>query len=506
MGNQKLPKAMHKKWFSKHSFGCVILILVIDNIKYTRRIAVRKKVHVKKLADLKKSYFHIPTVREEMRTNLIRMLTNKESLFKNLKGYDDTVIPQIINAVMCGHNMIILGERGQGKSRIIRGLVDLLDEFIPAIAGCPIHDNPYKPICATCKKNIEVYGDELPIEWIPRDRRFIEKLATSDVSTADLIGEVDPIKIAEGRTLDDETSIHFGLVPRANRGIFAINELPDLSEKIQVALFNIMEERDLQIKGFPVRLPLDILIVASANPEDYTSRGRIITPLKDRFDAQIKTHYPKTRSIEIEIMEQEARPIVLNGLKVKVPHFIKEILAEITLQARNSPDISQHSGVSCRATIRSYEAILGTALRRCLELGESTVVPRITDIEATFPAIAGKFELEYGSTDHKEHEVVEELARRATKVVFDERFKLEELSPVIDAFNNGIGAVVSSSIPSQEYVDGLKNIPGLSAAVNSLVNVDCQAEAASAIEFILEGLHLSNKLNKEVLNGRIIYK
>jgi len=461
---------------------------------------------IKKLGELRKHYTHMPTVREEMRNNLIRMLTNKQPLFRDLKGYDDTVIPRVINAIMCGHNMIILGERGQGKSRIIRGLVDMLDEYIPALAGCPIHDNPYKPVCADCKKNIAAHGDDLPVDWIPRDRRLVEKLATSDVSTADLIGEVDPIKISEGRTLDDETSIHFGLVPRANRGLFAINELPDLAEKIQVALFNVMEERDFQIKGFPVRLPLDVMIVASANPEDYTSRGRIITPLKDRFDAQIKTHYPKERSIEIEIMEQEARHLPLDGLKSSVPVFIKEILAEMTLQARNSPDISQHSGVSCRATIRSYEAILGSALRRCLELGEKKVVPRISDIEATFSAIAGKLELEYGGKDRKEVEVIEELARRATKVVFDEQFKTDELSSIINSFNNGIGAVVSQSIPSSEYMDGLKNIPGLKNAVKALVNVECHAEAASAIEFILEGLHLSNKLNKETLNGKFVYK
>jgi magnesium chelatase subunit I len=461
---------------------------------------------IKKLGELRKQYTHMPTVREEMRNNLMRMITNKQPLFRDLKGYDDTVIPRVINAIMCGHNMIILGERGQGKSRIIRGLVDLFDEHIPALAGCPIHDNPFKPVCADCNRKIAVHGDDLPVDWIPRDRRLVEKLATSDVSTADLIGEVDPIKISEGRTLDDETSIHFGLVPRANRGLFAINELPDLAEKIQVALFNVMEERDFQIKGFPVRLPLDVMIVASANPEDYTSRGRIITPLKDRFDAQIKTHYPKERSIEIEIMEQEARHLPLDGLKSSVPLFIKQILAEMTLQARNSPDISQHSGVSCRATIRSYEAILGSALRRCLELGEKKVVPRITDIEATFPAIAGKLELEYGGKERKEGEVVEELSRRATKVVFDEQFKADELSSIINSFNNGIGAVVSQAIPSTEYMDGLKNIPGLKDAVKTLVNVECHAEAASAIEFILEGLHLSNKLNKETLNGKFVYK
>jgi magnesium chelatase subunit I len=461
---------------------------------------------IKKRGELKKQYPRIKTVRDEMRGNLMRMIADKQPLFTGLKGYDDSVIPCVINAVMCGHTMIILGERGQGKSRIIRGLTSFLDEYIPALAGCPIHDNPYTPICAECRKNVSLYGDDLPIDWIPRDRRLVEKLATSDVSTADLIGEVDPIKISEGRTLDDETSIHFGLAPRANRGIFAINELPDLAEKIQVALFNIMEERDFQIKGFPVRLPLDVLVVASANPEDYTSRGRIITPLKDRFDSQIKTHYPRHRSLEIAIMEQEARHIPLDGFSCSVPQFIKEIIAEMTLQARSSPDISQHSGVSCRATIRSFEAILGSAARRCFELSEKKAVPRITDIEMTFPAICGKLELEYGGRDHNAGGIVEELARRATKVVFDETFKPEELSSIYASFNNGIAAEVSPAIPSIEYMDGLKNIPGLKDAVATLVDPECPAEAASAIEFILEGLHLSNKLNREVLNARIVYK
>jgi len=460
---------------------------------------------MKKRGDLKKHYPAIPTVREEMRRNLIRMLEEGKPLFQDLRGYDDTVIPNIVNAVMCGHNMIILGERGQGKSKIIRGLVNLLDEHIPALAGCPIHDNPYAPVCLECRQKADLYGDDLPIEWIPRDRRLVEKLATSDVSTADLVGEIDPIKITEGRKLDDETAIHFGLIPRANRGIFAMNELPDLAEKIQVALFNVMEERDIQIKGFPIRLPLDVLVVASANPEDYTSRGRIITPLKDRFDAQIKTHYPRERKTEIEIMEQEARTMFLNGMKSYGPPFIKDILAEMTLQARSSPDISQHSGVSCRATIRSYEAIMGSAFRRSLGLGEKEVVPRITDIESTFPAFVGKLELEYGGGDIKEEEIVEDLVKRATKVVFDERFKVESLSSIVNAFNNGMGAEVAQSIPSEEYMDGLRSIQGLKEAVQSLVNPDNAAEAASAIEFILEGLHLSNKLNRKVVNGRIVY-
>lgn len=465
-----------------------------------------KKDKIKKLGDLKKQTLRMPGVREEMRSNLIRMMKGKKPLFEELKGFDDTVIPQVTNAIMCGHNIIILGERGQGKSRLIRNLVNFLDEYIPAIAGCPINDNPFDPVCADCKKRLIDEGDKLPIVWIPRDRRLVEKLATSDVSTADLIGEVDPIRIAQGRTLDDETAIHFGLVPRSHRGIFAINELPDLAEKIQVALFNVMEERDLQIKGFPVRLPLDVLVVATANPEDYTSRGRIITPLKDRFDTQIRTHYPKDRKIEIEIMEQEARSITQKDVACHVPSFIKEILAEMTMQARISPDISQHSGVSCRITIRSFEAIMGSALRRCLALKENKLVPRITDIESTFPAVMGKLELEYGGQDKKESEIVEDLAKRAVKVVFDEHFKVDRLSSIVDSFNNGIGAEVSQSIPSEEYMDGMKNVPGLHDAVKALVNPKDPVEASSAIEFILEGLHLSNKLNREVVEGVKIYK
>jgi magnesium chelatase subunit I len=465
-----------------------------------------KTKKVQKLGELKKKTTHLPSVREEMRKNLIRMIKEKTPLFPDLKGFDDTVLPQAVNAVLCGHNIMILGERGQGKSRLIRDLVNFLDEYIPAVSGCPIHDNPFDPVCADCKARLAKEGDDLPITWIPRDWRLIEKLATSDVSTADLIGEVDPIKVAEGRTLDDETTVHFGLVPRAHRGIFAINELPDLAEKIQVAFFNLMEERDLQIKGFPVRLPLDVLVVATANPEDYTSRGRIVTPLKDRFDTQVRTHYPQARKTEIEIMEQEARYVAIDGLDVHVPSFIKEILAEMTLQARTSPDISQHSGVSCRATIRSYEAIMGRAMQRCLELSEKKLVPRITDIESTFPAIMGKLELEYGGQEKNELEIVEDLAKRAVKVVFDEQFKAEDLDSIVTAFNNGMAAEVSQVIPSEEYMDGLNNVPGLKDAVKSLANPKDPAEVSSAIEFILEGLHLSNKLNREMVLGKIVYK
>ncbi|MCP4749645.1 MAG: magnesium chelatase [Proteobacteria bacterium] len=460
----------------------------------------------KTLGELKKHFTRLPTVREELRGNLIGKLERKDPLFTGLIGYNDTVLPGLINAILCGHNIILLGERGQGKSRIIRSMVEMLDEEIPAVAGCPIHDDPFNPICSDCQKKLAEMGDDLPLTYIPRDRRLVEKLATSDVSTADLIGEVDPIKIAQGRTLDDEAAIHFGLVPRAHRSIFAINELPDLAEKIQVAFFNIMEESDFQIKGFPVRLPLDIFIVATANPEDYTNRGRIITPLKDRFDVQIRTHYPKEKAHEIEVMEQEIRRLDLEGYETSVPQFIKEFLAEMTFQARRSPDINQHSGVSCRVSIRSYESILGSALRRSLSLGENKVVPRITDIESIFPAIAGKVEMEYENTEGDDGEILEDLAKRAIKETFDQFFDLEDLSQVIESFQNGMKVTISHSQPSDVYLEGYKVIPGLKEAVRSLVDADSPPEASSAIEFIFEGLHLSNKINREVEEKGTVYK
>ncbi len=459
----------------------------------------------KTFGELKKDVSRLPSIREELRNNLVGKLARKEPLFTGLIGYDDTVIPGLINAILCGHNIILLGERGQGKTRIIRDMINLLDEEMPAIAGCPINDNPFKPICIECKQKSADMGDDLPLAYVPRDKRLIEKLATSDVSTADLIGEVDPIKIAQGRTLDDEKAVHFGLVPRAHRSIFAINELPDLAEKIQVAFFNIMEENDFQIKGFPVRLPVDILIIATANPEDYTNRGRIITPLKDRFDVQLRTHYPQRKEEEIAIMEQEIRSLKLDGYETSVPQFIKEYLAEMTFQARNSPDINQHSGVSCRVSIRSYEAILGSALSRCLLLGEKRIVPRITDIEATFPAIAGKLEMEYEVTENKDEDILEDLSKRAVKVIFDRFFNLDDLSSVTKAFQNGMKVTISHSQASSIYLEGYGVIPGLKEAVQTLVDSENAAEASSAIEFIFEGLHLSNKINREIKEKGLVY-
>ncbi len=457
------------------------------------------------LGELRELITRLPDVREEMRTNLIRKLKNREPLFPGLIGYDDTVLPDLINAILCGHNIILLGERGQGKSRVIRSMVHFLDDAMPVVTGCPIHDNPFEPICLDCKEKLAEMGDALPVSYVPRDRRLIEKLATSDVSTADLIGEVDPIKIAQGRTLDDEAAIHFGLVPRAHRSIFAINELPDLAEKIQVAFFNIMEENDIQIKGFPVRLPLDIFIIATANPEDYTNRGRIITPLKDRFDVQIRTHFPRERRHEIEIMEQEMRNPELDGLKVRVPPFIKEILAEMTFQARRSPEINQHSGVSCRVSIRSCESIIGSALRRCFALGEDEAVPRITDMKSTYPAIAGKLELEYEAVDSTEADLVENLSQRAVKTVFDEHFGVDDLSSIVDSFQNGMTVEVSQGMSSQSYMDAMHAITGMKKALQSIIDPESAPEVSSAMEFILDGLHLSNKLNREEKGEGLIY-
>jgi magnesium chelatase subunit I len=298
----------------------------------------------KTLGELKKSGIPVLSVREEMRKNLVHCLESGKRILPGIVGYDETVIPEIENAILSGHHMVFLGERGQGKSRVIRGLVSLLEESIPIVQGCEINDNPFRPICRLCRKRLEELGDALPIQWINRDARYGEKLATPDVSIADLVGEIDPIKVAEGRYLADEETIHYGLVPRTNRGIFAINELPDLTEKVQVGLFNLMEEKDVQIKGYKIRLPLDVVIVASANPEDYTSRGRIITPLKDRFDVQIRTHYPKTIEDEIVIMEQEAAPTDVRSHKVEVPRFMKEILGHMTFEARKSNEINQSSG------------------------------------------------------------------------------------------------------------------------------------------------------------------
>lgn len=459
----------------------------------------------KTLGELKKSGIAVLSVRDEMRKNMVQHLESGNRILPGIIGYDDTVIPEIENAILSGHHMVFLGERGQAKSRIIRGLVSLLDERIPIVEGCEINDNPYQPICRACRKKAEETGDGLPIEWIDRDTRYGEKLATPDVSIADLVGEIDPIKVAEGRYLADEETIHYGLVPRTNRGVFAINELPDLTEKVQVGLFNLMEEKDVQIKGYKIRLPLDVVIVASANPEDYTSRGRIITPLKDRFDMQIRTHYPKNIGDELAIMEQEAGPTDKRSRKVEVPGFMKEILGCLTFEARKSNEINQSSGVSVRVTINNYESLISNAEKRALRLKENDIVPRISDLHALMASTTGKIEIEYVGEDKKEGELVEKLLNRSIVKVFDQHFSLNSLQKVVEYFNAGWGVEVSDQMASQDYLEGIKEIPGLKEAIRNLGIQESPSLMASATEFVLEGLHLHQKLNKEVEGGRATY-
>ena len=459
----------------------------------------------KTLGELKESGVPVLSVRDEMRKNLVHCLETGERILPGIIGYDVTVIPEIENAILSGHHMVFLGERGQGKSRIIRGLVSLLDERIPIVQGCEINDNPFKPICRACRRRLAEEGDALPIHWVGRDARYGEKLATPDVSIADLVGEIDPIKVAEGRYLADEETIHYGLVPRTNRGIFAINELPDLTEKVQVGLFNLMEEKDVQIKGYKIRLPLDVVIVASANPEDYTSRGRIITPLKDRFDVQIRTHYPKSVEDEIVIMEQEAAPIDQRSRQVEVPRFLKEILGQLTMDARKSNDINQTSGVSVRVTINNYESVISNAEKRALRCKENEIVPRISDLHSVMASTGGKIEMEYVGEEKREDELVERLLNRAVVKVFDQYFTLSSLQKVVEYFNSGWGVEVSDEMPSKDYLEGIKEIPGLKEAIRSLELRESPSMIACATEFILEGLHLHQKLNKEIEGGRVTY-
>ena len=461
----------------------------------------------KTLGELKASEYQAAPIREEMRRNLIRKLRAREKLFPGVYGYEETVVPQLVNAVLAGHNILLLGERGQAKTRIIRSLTSLLDEWIPVIAGSEVNDSPFDPISSDGRERLSKEGDKLAIAWVSREERYAEKLATPDVSTADLIGEIDPIRVAEGRYLADERTIHFGLIPRTNRGIFAINELPDLPEKVQVALFNVLEERDVQIKGYKVRLPLDVMVVATANPEDYTNRGRIITPLKDRYDALIRTHYPRERSLEEQVIEGERHELSVPGMTQKVPEFMRKIVAELTGQARRSPAIDQRSGVSVRVSIANFESLLANAERRAILCEETEIVPRISDLRALVPSTMGKVELEYTGEEMSESELIGELLQKAIHTVFNETFKPQDLTEVVTAFNEGWGVEVSDEMPSAEYQQGVDQIKGLRAAVAKLVGKDdSPGLTASAIEFILEGLHLSNKLNKEIKDGSVVYR
>ena len=453
------------------------------------------------LGDLKESGTKVLSVRDELRANLIEKLRTGGELFPGIIGYEESVIPQLQNAILSGQDIILLGERGQAKSRIIRGLTSLLDEWTPFLADCEIPENPYAPITPYGIDLIEEHGDATPITWVHRDERYGEKLATPDITIADLIGEVDPIKVAEGRYLSDAMTIHYGLIPHTNRGIFAINELPDLAERIQVGLLNAMEERDIQIRGHKVRLPLDVLIVGTANPEDYTNRGRIITPLKDRYGSQIRTHYPENIEHEIAIMEQESHHFELDGLTVSIPDYMKEVIAEITRLARRSPDVSQRSGVSVRASVADYETMLANAIRRAIRNGEADVVPRISDLPFVIPALQGKIELETVEED-KDQEIIQRLIHGAVVTVFNRVCADATIEPVIEAFTEGISVETGEAKAADEYLELVNQVNGLNIVVNEVVGEDMRpAIQAAAIEFVLEGLHLNKRLNKDKMGG-----
>jgi len=459
----------------------------------------------KTLGELKRSGYKPLSVKGELRKNLIRKMLDREPLFPGIFGFEETVIPQVQNAILAGQDMIFLGERGQAKTRLIRSLTTLLDPEMPYVEGSEINDDPFAPISRHAQDMVAKHGDDTPIAWLPRDDRYGEKLATPDVTTPELIGEVDPIKVAEGRYLSDELVIHYGLIPRTNRGIFCINELPDLSEKLQVGLFNIMQERDVQIRGFRVRLPLDICVVASANPEDYTNRGRIITPLKDRYGAQIRTHYPKQIDIEIDIMDAERSPLLMSdGYRITVPQFMKEIIAETTSMAREHADINQRSGVSVRMSIANYESMIGNALRRTILLREDEVVPRISDLSSIIPSSTGKIELETVE-EGKEGQIIDELIKKAVKKVFSKHFRSEDFTSFLQNFTSGRSLEVSDTMPTAVYSQKSRNLGGLHEALQRLEMLESAATMASALEFILEGLHLNKKLNKKVLEGEISY-
>jgi magnesium chelatase subunit I len=457
------------------------------------------------VGQLRESGWTSVPVKEEVRRNAVARISSGEPMVEGVLGYEDTVLPQLENALLAGHDVIFLGERGQAKTRIIRSLTNLLDEWLPVVAGSEINDDPFAPVSKHAKDLIADHGEETPIEWVHRDDRFGEKLATPDTSVADLIGEVDPIKVAEGRYLSDELTLHYGLVPRTNRGIFALNELPDLAERIQVGLLNVLEERDVQVRGYKIRLPLDLLLVASANPEDYTNRGRIITPLKDRFGSQIRTHYPLDVETEVAISEQEARPFAADGVRVQVPDFMAEVVGMLSHLARESAHVNQSSGVSVRLTTANREVLVANATRRALRHGETDVVPRITDLDALASSTSGKVEIET-LEEGREGQIVEQLLRGAVLTTFRERFDLAELNGVIDAFEEARAVDAGEDISSAAYAELVGDIPALRDAVRRLTEDESPASIASAVEFVLEGLHLSKRLNKEAAGGRATYR
>jgi magnesium chelatase subunit I len=448
------------------------------------------------IGELRTSGYEDRSVKEELRANLLAKLGRGEALFPSIVGFDDSVLPALERGILAGHDLILLGERGQAKTRLIRRIVDLLDEETPAIAGCEVNDHPFRPICAHCRHVIADQGEATPLHWVHREDRYAEKLATPDTSVADLIGDVDPIRVAEGRYLGDELTIHYGMIPRTNRGIVAINELPDLPERIQVALFNILEERDVQIRGYRIRLPLDLLLVVTANPDDYTHRGRIVSPLKDRFGTQVRTHYPETLGDEIAIMDQEIRPAA-GDVPLRVPLYMKEILAALTAELRRSPHVNHRSGVSVRYSIGNLETLSAAAIRRAARTGEPEAVPRVCDLPAVIEASLGRVEFDT-IEEGREEEILSRALKTAELEVFRRRLSGFDFHPILSRFAGGFEAETSDLTPASELLAQFGDLPGLAKLLERLgVQEESPGVAASALEFALEGLHLSRRLNKE---------
>jgi magnesium chelatase subunit I len=452
------------------------------------------------IGELRAAGYADRTVKQELRENLLATLERGGSAFPGLVGFDDSVLPGLERGVLAGHDLILLGERGQAKTRLVRAMVGLLDELAPAIAGCEVNDHPFRPICARCRSLVAADGDVVAIHWIPREDRYSEKLATPDTSVADLIGDVDPIKVAEGRYLGDELTIHYGMIPRTNRGIVAINELPDLPERIQVALFNILEERDVQIRGYRIRLPLDLLLVATANPDDYTHRGRIVSPLKDRFGTQVRTHYPETLGEEIAIMQQESRPGA-GVVPIRVPAFMEEIVAALTAELRRSPHVNHRSGVSVRYSIGNVETLAAAAVRRAARSGEPEAVPRVCDLPAVLQSSEGRVEFDT-IEEGREAEILSRALRTAELEVFRRRLSGFDFAPVLQRFDEGLEAETSDLTPATHLLAQFGDLPGLAKMLERLgVEEESPGVAASALEFGLEGLYLSRRLNKEAGDG-----
>ena len=448
-------------------------------------------------------HVHKP-VKVEIRDNLLARLAAGETVFPGILGFDDTVLPQVERALLAGHDLVLLGERGQGKTRLIRTLVGLLDAWTPVISGCEINDHPYAPVCGRCTRLVAEQDDATPVTWKHRNDRYGEKLATPDTSVGDLIGDVDPIKVAEGRTLGDPETVHYGLVPRTNRGIFSVNELPDLAERIQVALLNVLEERDIQVRGYTLRLPLDLLLVASANPEDYTNRGRIITPLKDRFGAEVRTHYPLALADEVALIRQEA---VLDwpGTSVVVPDHLLQIVARYTRLVRESPQVDQRSGVSARFAVAATETVAASAVRRAALTAEPVAVARVCDLPAVVAAARGKVEFE-AAEEGRELEVLHHLLRRATADAFRALLAGTDLTGLQRRFDGGATVETGDLVPATDLLGRLGALPGLAELLKRLgIEQESPGLAAAAVEFALEGLHLNRRLAKDEVAGRTVY-